>query len=273
MAPSQSELLDREQILAAVPEQARSRLVGFDIHARIDSTNQYLLAQARRGVQGAQLCLAEEQTAGRGRQGRTWVSPFAANLYLSLLWPIQRPATELSGLSLVSGIAAATALQHFGTTELGLKWPNDIVWQGRKLGGILLELATSTTVVSYVVVGIGVNVMMGKQQAADDIDQPWVDLTTVLASHTVSRNRLAGVLISELIRALDDFEAQGFMPFKAHWQALDTVYNRQVVLRLAQDRCIYGVARGVDGQGALLLETVHGMQRYAAGEVSLRLAP
>lgn len=263
------DLLDRDCILAELTEAARAALHRLEVHAVLDSTNRYLMAGAQAAWPGGVVCLAEQQTAGRGRQGRNWLTPFGASLACSLLWRFAVHPAALSGLSLATGIAVARALRNVGITEVGLKWPNDVWWQERKLGGILLESGGASGDF-YVVAGIGINVALPRQEAAV-IDQPWVDVQEILAGASISRNALAAKLISELLETFLRFEQGGFADLAAEWARFDQVKGRRVSLHLP-NATVTGVARGVDATGALLLETARGeVKPYIGGEISLRV--
>lgn len=266
------DLLDRELILSALSVEARVWVSQLELHAVLDSTNTHLLAGALAGWPSGAVCLAERQSQGRGRQGRSWLTPFGAGLAFSLLWRFTLPPAALSGLSLVTGLAVARVLRDFGVAEVGLKWPNDVLWRGRKLGGILLESGADAAGM-YVVAGIGLNVALPRQDAAV-IDQPWVDMQEILQTERLSRNHLAALLISELVETFVRFQEQGgFAHLAAAWAAFDQVAGQRVRLHLPQ-ATLTGIARGVDATGALLLETDDGrLQPCIGGEISLRLEP
>ncbi len=263
------ELLDRERILAGLTTAVSSWLSRLEVHPVLDSTNNYLLAKVGEGWPSGSVCLTELQQAGRGRLGRSWLSPFAAGLAGSLLWRFLLPAAALSGLSLATGIAVARALRIFGVSEVGLKWPNDVLWRGRKLGGILLESGGGPGAF-FVVAGVGLNVAL-PPPAATAIGQPWVDLREILGVERLSRNRLAVLLINELIETFARFQEGGFPDLVAEWAVFDQAAGRRVRLTLP-NATLTGIARGVDGTGALLLETADGqLQPCVGGEISLRL--
>jgi len=265
------ELLDRDRILVELTDTARTALNQLETHPVLDSTNRYLMTGAQAGWPSGSVCLAEQQTAGRGRQGRSWLTPFGASLACSLLWRFAADPEALNGLSLATGIAIARALERSGVTEVGLKWPNDLWWRTRKLGGILLE-SGGTSGDFYVVAGIGVNIALPRQEAAA-IDQPWVDLQEILGNASISRNSLAAALISELLETFLHFQQNGFAHLATEWARFDQVKGRQVSLHLP-NTIVTGVARGVDTAGALLLETANGMIKpYMGGEISLRIEP
>ena len=267
--PQALDLLDAQEITAAMTPAARALLAGLEVHAELDSTNRYLRAAAGPGPGQGTACLAERQTQGRGRRGRPWVSPFAANIYVSVAWRFSCSTAALGGLSLAVGVAAAQALAAAGAEQVGLKWPNDLVWQQRKLGGVLLELFGEATGPCDVIVGIGINVAMPAASAAL-VDQPWTDLRTVLGARCPGRNRLAGLLLSELLAALARYERHGLDAFLDDWRRRDVAAGQEVELQLPQHR-IAGTALGVDQTGALLVRSGDSTLRFASGEVSMRL--
>ncbi|MBZ4193303.1 MAG: biotin--[acetyl-CoA-carboxylase] ligase [Candidatus Contendobacter sp.] len=263
------ELLDRECILAGLTATAQSVLSRLELFPTLDSTNAYLQAGARDHWPSGAVCLAEQQSAGRGRLGRSWLTPFGASLALSLLWRFNLPPEKLSGLSLATGIAVARTLQAFGVSNVGLKWPNDVWWRKRKLGGILLD-SGSDAGVFHVVAGIGLNVNL-PSRTGELIDQPWVDLQEILATPVISRNRLAANLINELIETFIGFKQGGFADLAGEWARFDVITGQRVQLQML-NRTITGIARGVNITGALLLETESGeIKPYIGGEISLRV--
>jgi len=263
------ERLDRERILAGLTATARAGVSRLETYSVLDSTNRYLLAGAQDDWPSGAVCLAEQQTAGRGRQGRSWLTPFGASLAYSLLWRFAAPPEALSGLSLATGVAVARVLREIGVSEVGLKWPNDVWWRGRKLGGILLE-SGGVAGDFYVVAGVGLNLALPRQDAAV-IDQPWVDLQEIPGTEPVSRNRLAAALISELVETFSEFQQGGFADLATEWAQFDQVAGRQVSLHLP-NATVTGIARGVDATGALLLETAGGgIRPCIGGEIRLRI--
>ncbi|MGE5152447.1 MAG: bifunctional biotin--[acetyl-CoA-carboxylase] ligase/biotin operon repressor BirA [Bdellovibrio bacteriovorus] len=262
------ELLDAGRILEALRAQDAPPLARLEIHDQVDSTNARLMAEAQAGAPCGSACLAERQTAGRGRRGRTWVSPFGSNLYLSLLWRYPLAPAALSGVSLAAGVAAAQVLRDAGAVDLTLKWPNDLLWRRRKLGGLLLEVAGEAQGPSLLVAGLGVNLRMPGDQGRD-IDQPWVDLAGILGDRLPGRNTLAARLIAALCETLERYGQIGMEPFLADWGRFDGLRGEPVRLHLGE-RVIEGTYGGIAPDGALLLVTAQGVQGYHAGEVSLR---
>ncbi|HEB97546.1 MAG TPA: bifunctional biotin--[acetyl-CoA-carboxylase] ligase/biotin operon repressor BirA [Sedimenticola thiotaurini] len=264
------QLLDRDAILSALPASLCVRPAELEILERIDSTNRYLMQKAVQGLANGHVCLAEQQTEGRGRRGRSWVSPFGGNLYLSLYWQYDLEMAALSGLSLAAGVAVAECLQGLGVAEVALKWPNDLHWRERKLGGLLLEVSGEQGGTSRVVLGLGLNLRMEREQGAS-IDQPWVALSRIPGAAALDRNRVAGQVVGALIGALSQYQREGLSPFVPRWERFDHYLGKAVELT-AGDRRVAGIHRGIDPRGALLLETGRGISAHFGGEVSLRQA-
>lgn len=267
------DLLSASVIEQALAPAARGLLSRLEIPTVVGSTNAQALQGAGEWGSGY-VCLAELQTAGRGRRGRSWVSPFGKNIYLSLAWTFDGGAAELEGLSLAVGVVIAEVLQDLGITDIQLKWPNDILWCGAKLGGILLEMSGDPAGVCQVVVGIGINVAMPATNAAG-IDQPWVDLSSIfdnqgLPAHGLQRNVLVAALLSRLLPLLDGYHRARFAAYHARWEALNAYAGQQVEVQLANSR-VTGQLIGVNDIGALRLHTDAGEQLLFGGEVSLRI--
>lgn len=262
------ECLSLEAIREVMDDATRRRIADIRIFPTIDSTNSYLWQLAEDGQPGPVACLAETQRAGRGRRGRHWASPFAASLYLSVLWQFRPPPTSLPALSLVTGVAVVRAVECLGISGVRLKWPNDLIWQQRKLAGLLLESRVMGQTAT-VVMGIGLNVSM-PERSSQEIDQPWVDLREIAGGAAPSRNRLAAAILDQLALTLPLIPHAGLAPLLADWQRLDGFRDQQVVVSLPDGQQITGTARGVNEVGALRLETGTGEQCFAVGEVSLR---
>ena len=233
----------------------------------IDSTNQYLLDRIGT-LQSGDACVAEYQQAGRGRRGRKWFSPFGANLYLSMYWRLEQGPAAAIGLSLVIGIVMAEVLRDLGASQVRVKWPNDLYLQDRKLAGILVELTGKTGDAAQIVIGAGINLAMRKVES-DVINQGWINLQE--AGIAIDRNTLAVRLINELRAALELFELEGLTPYLSRWEKLDNFINRPVKLIIG-DKEIVGISRGIDTQGALLLEQNGATKAWMGGEISLRSA-
>lgn len=264
------DLLDADQVQAALNARAATLLTGLEVFDTVDSTNAEVMRRVEQRCAPGLVCTAEQQTAGRGRRGRQWVSPYASNLYLSLLWEFKQGAVALEGLSLAVGVAVARALRACAVPSVQLKWPNDVLYDGAKLGGILLEMTGDAAGPCQVVIGVGLNVAM-PTAAAQAIDQTWTDIRTITANQHPGRNRLLAALLNELLPLVADFEQQGFTHWRDDWQALDAFAGAAVVLHTGAAP-LGGIARGVDERGALLLETSAGVQPVYGGEISLRAA-
>ena len=233
----------------------------------IDSTNQYLLDRLDT-LQSGDCCVAEYQQAGRGRRGRKWFSPFGANLYLSMYWRLEQGPAAAIGLSLVIGIVLAEVLQSLGADKVRVKWPNDLYLKDRKLAGILVELTGKTGDAAQIVMGAGINLVMRNVQA-EDINQSWINLQE--AGIAIDRNVLAVQVINELRHSLKIFEQEGLAPFLPRWEKLDNFAHRAVKLIIG-DKEVYGTSRGINEQGALLLEQDGVIKPWVGGEISLRSA-
>lgn len=231
------------------------------------STNADALQAIQQCNQHGALFVTERQTAGRGRRGRTWVSPFAQNLYFSLVWSFEGGAAALEGLSLMVGVSLVKAMEQQGVKGLQLKWPNDIWLGGKKLGGILLEMSGDASGFCQVVIGVGLNVAM-ESQDAEGIEQPWTSLRQHLPE--LDRTWLLIQLVQQLAADLECFADQGFAAFKSPWQEYDICCGCAVVVSESY-RQLQGVARGVDESGALLLDADGERHVLHGGEVSLRL--
>ncbi|KGA28909.1 bifunctional biotin--[acetyl-CoA-carboxylase] ligase/biotin operon repressor BirA [Pectobacterium brasiliense] len=257
--PAPMQLLDEEVILKHLPEG------GVTVLPVVDSTNQYILERLDT-LSSGEACLAEYQQSGRGRRGRQWFSPFGANLYLSLYWRLEQGPAAAVGVSLVIGIVMAEVLHKLGADGVRVKWPNDLYLKDRKLAGILVELTGKTGDAANLVIGAGINLQM-REPAPDTINQGWINLQE--AGIEINRNTLASTLISELRSALAVFELQGLEPFIPRWEKLDNYFNRPIRLIIG-NREIHGIDRGIDRQGALLLEADGLITPYIGGEISLR---
>lgn len=244
---------------------ASTHIAEIEVLNVIGSTNQYLKDKSV-DLNNAHTCLAEAQTAGRGRHGRKWVSPYAASLYLSMHWSFAGGYSVLGGLSLAVGVAIVDALNQCGVKGIQLKWPNDIYSQGKKLAGVLIEVEGQIGSGCQAIIGIGLNVALPKN--IENIGQPWIDLAQ-LSEPLIDRNLLAGTLISKLTKSLSLFESSGLEPFITRWRALDVYANQAVKLIIGQ-KTIFGISRGIDASGAILLETEQGVKAYHGGEISVR---
>lgn len=241
----------------------------------VDSTNTRLYDEAPPYAGRARFLFAEIQHAGRGRRGRSWIAPFASGLTFSVAWTFAETPPGLPALGLAIGVAVAEALRELGAEGAGLKWPNDIVWRQRKLGGLLLQLRTEAGGPATVVIGLGLNLALPpgtREELALAGAFPVADLREVMADRMPGRNELAGMLAAAIVASLEEFERDGFAPFAPRWSALDELAGEPV--RVIQgESTVDGVARGADAQGALLVEVAGRLERFHSGDVSLRPVP
>lgn len=260
------ELLDADLIRGALSGEARTRL-RVAVVAGTDSTNTQLMNAG--AALDPQALLAEHQSGGRGRHGRSWHSPFGANLYLSLAWTFPQWPAALTALPLAIGVATAEALAPLGLPDLKLKWPNDL-WHGSaKLGGILIEQRAEAGGPCRVIIGLGLNVSMRTATSAA-IPQPWTSLAEALG-RAPSRNALAARILDRWLGLLDRYATDGFAPLEPAFRALDLLRGRGVALQLPGGEA-RGVARGVDESGALLVDVDGERRRILSGDVALRAA-
>ena len=266
------DLLSAATIRGALTPQTMDWLRELAVHAHIGSTNTALLGRIDTDGVTGRVVTAEVQTAGRGRRGRAWLSPFGRNLAVSIGVAIDRPPAELGALSLVVGLAVRDALLEYGLKDIDLKWPNDVLMHGRKLAGILIELARPNRP-AEVVIGIGVNVGC-RQAIADRVEQAVADVAEQV-EHP-SRNRLLAALVNHVVAACRRFAAEGFVPFRTAWDDAHHYHGRMVTLALpgtgSPADTVSGTVIGVAGNGALRLASAAGVREYIAGEVSLRAA-
>jgi BirA family transcriptional regulator, biotin operon repressor / biotin---[acetyl-CoA-carboxylase] ligase len=268
--PEPVELLEERAIRAAIAGDRSGRLRSLSLMFEVDSTNTRLLALGPPPPGCADVVLSELQHAGRGRRGRPWVAPFGGSIALSLNWSFTDASRANPSLSLCVGVAIARALQRSGAAAIGLKWPNDIWFDDRKVGGILIELRAEAGGPAHVVIGIGLNVRLSPGMRAQ-IEASGVKAAAVAdaCSAPPSRNFIAGAIIDALLSMLADFERDGFSGFREAWTALDALRDRPAQV-LMGEAVIYGTARGVDAHGALRLERDGRVQEFVSGEVSLR---
>lgn len=266
------DLLDGEAIRRALSPAASAVLARLEVAWRLDSTNAALLREPA-PEDGTRVLLAEQQNAGRGRQGRHWHSPLAANLYLSVSRAFSGGLARLGGLGLVAGVAVADTLHAFGASAVHLKWPNDLVVcdaaGNRKLGGLLVEGSGQPAGSARAVIGLGLNVRM-PAGSVHDIDQPWTDLAAVLDAPP-ARSALAAAVLDRLLPALEDFDREGLGRFLEAFARYDALRGRAILLHTA-DGPVPGLALGVAEDGALRVEVEGRERRVHSGEVSVRAA-
>ncbi len=270
--PQAIEFLDKNLVLSAIGEQREwFNLVILD---EVVSTNTYLMQQ--KNVAHATCVAAHIQTKGKGRRGRTWISQLGASLTFSLVWRFQCGAAALSGLSLAVGVALMRTLVSLGINQAQLKWPNDVLildenMHGKKLAGILIELQGDLDGPSTAVIGVGINLNLPKT-LIDSIDQPTTDLNTV-SNIPMNQNVLLGTLLKHLVEVLSRFEQFGFVSLRDEWVSYHAYHQQPVRMLLPNGTEVLGVVKNVADDGILLVETALGLQRFSAGEISLRGVP
>jgi BirA family transcriptional regulator, biotin operon repressor / biotin---[acetyl-CoA-carboxylase] ligase len=266
------ELLDARTLGPLLRPSTAKRVARLEIFTELDSTNCYLLARPAPPPGELDVCIAEYQTAGRGRRGRHWSMPVGGGLCLSAAWRFADTPPDLAALGLAVGVAARRAIAAACGVSPGLKWPNDLVWDERKLGGVLLELEAEAHGGCRVVAGVGLNVVLPSELLAQLSDWPRgaVDLAVATGGAPPSRTLLAARVIDALAELFVDYAQLGFGPYRADWSAADYLRGRGVTLEDAGG-AVVGTALGVEQDGALVIETSAGMKRRViSGDVRVR---
>jgi BirA family biotin operon repressor/biotin-[acetyl-CoA-carboxylase] ligase len=268
--PAAGEPLDGARIMELLSLAARDHVRRVDTAWTLGSTNTVLMERPYPPVGSGDALLAEYQTAGRGRRGRTWVAPPGGSICLSFSWMFGDMPRDLGALGLVIGVCALEALQRLGVAGVGLKWPNDLLIDDRKLGGILIELRAESAGPACVVIGIGLNVALGTSllEKIGAMGLAPIDLASA-GLKGAGRNAVAAGLISAFVQGLLDFEQSGLKPFVQKWMVADALRGRPVTV-MATEGATKGIARGIDLEGAFLVETPQGLLRFITGDVSVR---
>jgi len=269
-------LLDENNIQRKLLELGHKNKV--EVHNIIDSTNSYLLRRLPNQNHNLQVCLAEYQNSGRGRRGRKWISPFGSHIYMSMYWYLEQGMAAAMGLSVVSALAVSDVIKDLYQIDVQLKWPNDIYFDGVKLAGILIDLEGQALEPCHCVIGIGLNINM-PQKSAEQVDQPWTDLQEVINKSItnsedkkvdfIDRDELAATLITKLSLRLQQHQSEGLATMVNEWAKHDFYFNKPVKL-ITGTREKKGICRGINIQGALLLEVEGQISPVYGGEVSLR---
>ncbi len=260
MAVKSMDVQALRNLLSLESEQSIDKVQIFD---EIDSTNSESIRQIRSGNSENHLIVANSQTAGKGRRGRQWLSPKNAGIYLSLSRCFSLETSALQGLSLVTAISVVEALKELGAIGLQLKWPNDVLFEKKKLAGILLELQQRESS-RYVVFGVGVNIELPSDSIAS-IDRPVIDLINIM-SELPTKSVLVSAVVNRLCANLVVYENKGFPVFEEKWNVLDCYRLSDIVIQNGES-CIIGKSLGVDSKGALLIQTASGVQSINGGEV------
>jgi BirA family biotin operon repressor/biotin-[acetyl-CoA-carboxylase] ligase len=263
------DLLDA-QALGSTLAQSAPRM-SLQVLDECGSTNSELLA--RDDAPHGAVIACEHQRAGRGRRGNTWHSAVGASLAFSVKWRFSHGAAGLSGLSMAVSVAVVEALESLGCSGIHLKWPNDLLHKGQKLGGILIEVRADPQGPGLAVIGVGLNVDL-PPEVKKGIDQPVTDIASLLPAslppEARSRSAILAAVLSSLHAALERYEREGFAPFRGQWAERDAHRGRSVSLRVGEREIARGTAQGIGDDGALLLATPQGVQSFYSGEVSLR---
>jgi BirA family biotin operon repressor/biotin-[acetyl-CoA-carboxylase] ligase len=264
------DLLDAGAIRNALPQWAAGRLRNLEVHEELTSTSDHLLAVAELPAGRFDACLAEFQSAGRGRRGRRWLAPFASGLCLSVNWSFRDAPAALSALSLAAGVAILRALRRYNIDGLALKWPNDIVRGSSKLGGILIDMRGEAAGPAYVVVGAGINVRV-PQSLREELGADGIEAAGLadFPDSLPRRSALAASLVNEIALALEEFAACGLAAFMDEWRNADALVDREVRV-LQGTGTVEGRARGIDADGALLVDVDGERRRILSGEVTVR---
>jgi BirA family biotin operon repressor/biotin-[acetyl-CoA-carboxylase] ligase len=268
--PYRLEFLNREDIEAGLLNGAREDIQNVEILHSVDSTNRYLLNKLAGGSIHGQVCLAEFQSAGRGRRARRWVAPYGSGLCMSLGWDFGAEPAALTALGLAVAVGVARVLDNIGVAEVGIKWPNDIFHKNKKLGGILIDLQTQGGGPAHTVIGIGINFSLPPELVAtlgEKFRQPWTDLRSAV-DKPLSRNQVVASLLNELVPLLSSYQDAGFGPLRSHWQRYDYLTGRDVELDMS-GKLISGSYQGVDSDGALILSLDGRLGKYFSGDVSV----
>lgn len=264
--PEPMSFLDKTRIQAQLGQHAETYIL--EILDHIDSTNSHLMRAAAQGAAHATCAVAELQTAGRGRRGRAWQAGLGNSLAFSVLWRFDCGAGALSGLSLAVGVALMRALHEIGASEARLKWPNDVMSDGQKLAGILIELQGDMDGPSAAVIGIGLNLRLPENMRRA-IDQPAIDLERLL-DDPLAPDEILAALLRHLADVLMLFERSGFEQLREEWVSHHAYQDETVRMLMPDGRVIEGIAEGIAADGALMVRTPEGVQRFTAGEISMR---
>jgi BirA family biotin operon repressor/biotin-[acetyl-CoA-carboxylase] ligase len=270
MATIVEDALSATAIRDLLGPESSSALGALTILDEVDSTNAFLtrLPGPRRHGHAV---LAETQTRGRGRRQRSWHSPPGGNIYMSLGWRFAAAVQPLSTLPLAVAVCLAGALERAGLRGHGIKWPNDILVDGSKLAGILVETQSLGDGSIQAVIGVGLNVRMPESSGGPAIDRPWTELAAHLPPERrgISRNRLAALLLDELLPGLERFASEGFEPFREGWRRFDLLLGRRVRLE-GNGGMQFGTVLGIEDNGGLSIDIErYGPQVLHAAEVSI----
>ena len=265
------ELLNRDAIVGRLDASAAEKIQSIELLQETDSTNTRLSSRPATRPGFASVCIAEYQSGGRGRLGREWSSPYASGVLLSMGWCFSETPPMIQALSLATGVGIRNALSKSGIAGVGLKWPNDLVCDAGKLGGILVELQGEAGGPAFVITGVGINYRLTDQTRNAMANIQVTDLCSLGGDDTPGRNDVCATLVNAMIDVCAQFEQNGFERFVSDWRAADA-YRDLPVSVIRGEKTVAGVARGIDDDGALLVEIDGDIRRYVSGEISLRVA-
>lgn len=269
---SSIELLDQDLLEQDIARTTEFDLDRFELFTELASTNRHLLEKPPSRVKALTACVAEYQRAGRGRRGRSWNTPLGAGLCLSVGWRYAETPDRLAALTLAAGVVVRRVIARTANVEIGLKWPNDLVHDGRKLGGILVELSAESHGQCHVVVGLGLNLQVPAAllSALSDWPRGAIDLSRIQQNGCVSRHELCAALLRELGILLAEYPSAGFGSYIDDWREADQLCGQRVEIRDA-DGVAVGTARGIDDDAALIIEPEPGrIRRVISGDVTVR---
>lgn len=259
-------LLDETQIKSGLNSAFMAENPEFHFLQSTESTN--LFCRKITSASKWLICCSEEQTAGKGRMGRQWVSPFAQNIYCTLKWLYHDSLEKLSGLSLAVSIALHRALSPYVEAEhLKIKWPNDLLYSGKKLSGILIEITSEPHNASQIIIGFGININTNTDLQALS-EHPHCSLRDVTAK-CYNRNPIISACLNHLHQVLTGFNEEGLKPFMAEWDAHDALYNQTVAIH-QHHQTYYGIAKGISLSGHLQLQTSEGIVDITIGDASIQ---
>lgn len=260
-------MLQANLVIANLASKILEQVGEVEVFPSIDSTNDHLLKRAKIQPQDISVCIAEQQTNGRGRRGKDWQSPKGASLSMSVTYPFKTAISNLSGLSLIVGLSLAKLLHQLGATAIQLKWPNDLLVADKKLAGILVELQQQSPTQATAIIGIGINITDSSEVQLTD-NKPITALEEL--DLAVDPNKLAALILNQLLPALADFEQHGLERALKLWTQFDALKNRQ--LTVTQGAALHhGRYAGINSNGDLLLEVDGETKTFTSGEVSVSI--
>ncbi len=260
------QLLDVDELQHALRE-AGAQDIELELKRVTGSTNDDAAQYCRPGLSGLPVVVAEYQESGRGRRGRQWLGRYGANIYLSAVWRCARGAAALEGLSLVVGVSVVEALEQLGYTQIGLKWPNDLLYRGAKLAGILVEVRGDMMGECFAIIGLGLNLHLDAAEQ-DAIGQPATALE-LLSGERPDKQRVIAAVLARLQRNLEHFEREGFRPFRARWQQYDVFYGAPIRI-VSGPHAVSGMGAGISESGSYIINTEDGPYECQGGEISIR---